>query len=143
MGVVVSPSARETFTPRELAAAYKEFTEHGLRPAAYRFGERVLIVFEESEAGVVVLIHPRSQKNLYENVKLQSVSRRWFRHAASPTRRIVKALTVSRGAACYRELRRLPLPSTQVDNPPSSSHRQVNALATMAARNELVDARIR
>ena len=96
MGVVVSPSARETFTPRELAAAYKEFTEHGpqlqdaetgLRPAAYRFGERVLIIFEESEAGVVVLIHPRSQKNLYENVKLQSVSRRWFRHAASPTRR--------------------------------------------------------
>src|SRR5215213_1486367 len=34
-------------------------------------------------------------------------------------------------------------PSTQVDNPPSSSHRQFIALATMAARNELVDARIR
>ena len=31
MGVVVERSARETFTPRELAAAYKEFTEHGPR----------------------------------------------------------------------------------------------------------------
>ena len=67
--VVVDPSARETFTPRELAAAYKEFTEHGaqyldaetgLSASAYRFGERVLLVYEESEAGVVVLIHPTS-----------------------------------------------------------------------------------
>jgi hypothetical protein len=77
MGVVVSPSARETFTPRELAAAYKEFTEHrpqhqdaetGLSVSAHRFGERVLIVFEESEAGVVVLIDLRSQKNLEESL---------------------------------------------------------------------------
>ena len=69
MGVVVEPSARETFTPRELAAAYKEFPEHGpqhqdaetgLSASAYRFGERVLIVYEESEAGVVVLTHPSS-----------------------------------------------------------------------------------
>ena len=69
MGVVVEPSARETFTPRELAAAYKEFTEHGpqhqdaetgLGASAYWFGERVLIVYEESETGVVVLIHPTS-----------------------------------------------------------------------------------
>jgi hypothetical protein len=69
MGVVVQPSARETFTPRELAAAYKEFTEHGaqhldeetgLSASAYRFGERVLLVYEESEAGVVVLTHPSS-----------------------------------------------------------------------------------
>jgi hypothetical protein len=69
VGVVVEPSARETFTPRELAAAYKEFTEHGpqlldletgLSASAYRFGERVLLVYEDSEAGVVVLIHPTS-----------------------------------------------------------------------------------
>jgi hypothetical protein len=67
--VVVQPSAREMFTPRELAAAYKEFTEHGpqlldletgLSASAYCFGERVLLAYEESEAGVVVLIHPRS-----------------------------------------------------------------------------------
>jgi hypothetical protein len=69
MGVVVTPSARETFTPRELAATYKEFLERGpqyldaetgLRPSAYRFGERVLLVNEESETGLVVLIHPTS-----------------------------------------------------------------------------------
>ena len=71
MGVVVEPSARETFTPRELAAAYKEFTEHGpqyqdaetgLSASAYRFGERVLLVYEESETGLVVLIHPSAWK---------------------------------------------------------------------------------
>jgi hypothetical protein len=69
MSIVVDPSARETFTPRELAAAYEEYTKHrpqyqdaetGLSVSAYRFGERVLIVYEESEAGVVVLIHPTS-----------------------------------------------------------------------------------
>jgi hypothetical protein len=27
--VVVTPSARETFTPRELSAAYEDYTEHG------------------------------------------------------------------------------------------------------------------
>jgi len=57
------------FTRCELAAAYKEFAEHGLQHqdektdlsvSAYRFGERVLLVYEESEAGVVVLTHPRS-----------------------------------------------------------------------------------
>jgi hypothetical protein len=67
MSVVVEPSARETFTPRELAAAYKDFTEHGpqyldaetgLSASAYCFGEHVLLVYEESETGVVVLIHP-------------------------------------------------------------------------------------
>ena len=71
MSVVVDPSARETFTPRELAAAYKEFIEHGsqyqdaetgLSASAYRFGEHVLLAYEESETGVVVLIHPTSQK---------------------------------------------------------------------------------
>jgi len=69
MSVVVTPSARETFTPRELAAAYKEFTEHGpqhldaetgLRAAAYRFGERVLLLYKETETDIVVLIHPTS-----------------------------------------------------------------------------------
>jgi hypothetical protein len=69
MSVVVEPSARETFTPCELTAAYKEFTEHGpqyqdaetgLSASAHCFGERVLLVYEESEAGVVVLTHPRS-----------------------------------------------------------------------------------
>src|SRR5215217_1720351 len=68
MDVVVVRSARETFTPRELAAACKEFTEHGgqhqdektgLSVSAYRFGERVLLVYEESEAGVVVLTSPK------------------------------------------------------------------------------------
>ena len=67
ISVVVDPSAREMFTPRELTDAYKQFEERGpqyvsaetgLRAAAYRFGERVLIVYEESEAGVVILIHP-------------------------------------------------------------------------------------
>jgi hypothetical protein len=69
MGVIAHPSAREPFTTRELVAAYKEFTEHGpqhqdaetgLGASAYWFGERVLIVYEESEAGVVVLIPFRS-----------------------------------------------------------------------------------
>jgi len=69
MNVVVDPSARETFTPREISAAYKQFgeggpqyvdAESGLRAAAYRFGERVLLVYEESETDVVVLIHPTS-----------------------------------------------------------------------------------
>jgi len=69
MNVVVLPSARETFTPRELTDAYKLFEERGpqyvnaetgLRAATYRFGPRVLLVYEESEPGVVVLIHPTS-----------------------------------------------------------------------------------
>jgi hypothetical protein len=63
---VATPSARETFTPRELTDAYKHFKERGpqyvdaetgLRAAAYRFGKRVLVVYEESETGLVVLIH--------------------------------------------------------------------------------------
>jgi hypothetical protein len=65
-GVVVEPSAREMFTTRELAAAYKEFLkrgpqlqdgERGVKAAAYCFGEHVLLVDEEPETGVVVLIH--------------------------------------------------------------------------------------
>jgi hypothetical protein len=70
MNVVVHPSARETFTPREITTAYKQFEERGpqyvnpetgIRAAAYWFlGARVLLVYEESETGVVVLIHPTS-----------------------------------------------------------------------------------
>jgi hypothetical protein len=69
MSVVVEPGAREAFTPRELADAYKDFeksrsqylnAETGLKAAAYRFGKRVLIVYEESEAGLVILSHPTS-----------------------------------------------------------------------------------
>ncbi len=69
MGVVVEPSAREMFTPRELTDAYEQFKERGpqyvdaesgLSASAYWFGTRVLIVYEESETGVVVLIHPTS-----------------------------------------------------------------------------------
>jgi hypothetical protein len=64
MNVVVTPSAREAFTPRELRAAYEDYTEHGpqyvnpetdLRATVYRFGARVLIVCEEPETGVVML----------------------------------------------------------------------------------------
>jgi hypothetical protein len=67
VGVLVTPSARETFTPRELTAAYKVFKERGphyldaetgLGASAHRFGERVLLVYEESETGLVVLMHP-------------------------------------------------------------------------------------
>ena len=69
MGVVVAPSARETFSPRELAAAYTEFLERGpqyldaetgITASAYRSGERVLIVYRESEMDAMVLIHPTS-----------------------------------------------------------------------------------
>ena len=69
MSVVVLPSAREMFTPCELTAAFKEYekrgpqhldAETGLSASAYRFGERVLLVYEESETGLVVLIHPTS-----------------------------------------------------------------------------------
>ncbi|HEY6713073.1 MAG TPA: hypothetical protein VI055_12490, partial [Rubrobacter sp.] len=69
MSVVVTPSARERFTPRELADAYKFFKDHGpqylsdesgQRASAYRFGERVLLAYQESETDVMVLIHPTS-----------------------------------------------------------------------------------
>jgi hypothetical protein len=69
MSVVVTPSARERFTPRELADAYKHFKEQGpqylsdesgQRASVYRFGERVLLVYEESETDVMVLTHPTS-----------------------------------------------------------------------------------
>ena len=64
---VVTPSARETFTGRELTAACKIFKERGaqyldddtgITAAAYRVGERVLLVYEEPETGLMVLMHP-------------------------------------------------------------------------------------
>ncbi len=68
--LVITPSAREMFTPRELTDAYEQFRERrppqyldaesDLRVAAYQFGTRVLIVYEESETGVIVLSHPMS-----------------------------------------------------------------------------------
>jgi hypothetical protein len=67
--VVVEPSAREAFTSCELADAYKDFEKQGpqysdaetaVKAAAYRYGERVLLVYEDSEAGVVILSHPPS-----------------------------------------------------------------------------------
>jgi hypothetical protein len=73
MSVVVKPSARETFTPRELATAYQDFTESGpqyvnaesgLKASTYRFGTRVLIAYEEAETGVVLLVHPTSQDDM-------------------------------------------------------------------------------
>jgi len=71
MSLIVTPSARETFMSRELTAAYKQFEEHGpqyvnaetgIKAAAYLFGERVLLVYEEVETGLVVLIHPCAWK---------------------------------------------------------------------------------
>jgi hypothetical protein len=68
MSVVVEPSAREAFTPRELTDAYKDFESAGrdvwtprpvLRPQLTGLA-RVLIVYEKSEAGVVILIRPTS-----------------------------------------------------------------------------------
>ena len=69
MSVVVLPSAHKRFTPRELVAAYEDFVggdpqyvdaETGLRASAYRFGTRVLIIYQQSETDIVVLIHPTS-----------------------------------------------------------------------------------
>ena len=76
-GVIVGPSARGTFTPREITDAYKKFTKHGPRyldaesgieGSAYRFGTRVLAVYEEPETGLVVLIHPTSKKGNSANL---------------------------------------------------------------------------
>jgi hypothetical protein len=74
MSVVVQPSARETFTARELATAYRDFTESGpqyvnaqsgLKASAYQFGTRVLIAYEGPETdSVVLLVHPTSQEEM-------------------------------------------------------------------------------
>jgi hypothetical protein len=67
VGVVVQPSASERFSPGELTAAYEDFVrsgaryldaESGIEGSAYRFGTRVLVVYEEAETGVTILIHP-------------------------------------------------------------------------------------
>jgi hypothetical protein len=59
------------FTPHELSAAFKEFIERGpqyvdaetgIRASAYQFGERVLLVYEESETGLMLLIYPSACK---------------------------------------------------------------------------------
>jgi hypothetical protein len=53
MSLVVKPSARERFTPRELIAAYEDFirsepqyldAETGIKATAYLFGAGVLLV---------------------------------------------------------------------------------------------------
>jgi hypothetical protein len=73
--LVVLPSAREAFMPRELVAAYEDFVgsepqyldaEGGIRASAYRFDARVLFVYEESETGSIVLIHPTYEKTCYD-----------------------------------------------------------------------------
>jgi hypothetical protein len=70
MSLVVKPSARERFTPRELVDAYEDFlgsepqyldAETDIKATAYLFGAGVLLVYEEHETHVVVLIHPTSQ----------------------------------------------------------------------------------
>ena len=69
IGVIVEPSTRETFMPCELADAYEKFlasgpryldAQSGIEGSVYRFGTRVLLVYEEPETGLVVLIHPTS-----------------------------------------------------------------------------------
>jgi hypothetical protein len=85
MRFVVTPSARETFTTRELTAANKDFTEHGpqhldaesgIKAGAYRFGERVLLVYEEPGTSLVVLVDPTSPRK----VRSQNFERgRWVR----------------------------------------------------------------
>jgi hypothetical protein len=83
VGVVDTPSARETFTPCELTAAYKVFKERGphyldaetgLSASAHRFGERVLLVYEESETGWVVLIHRSAWNRISANFALTEFS---------------------------------------------------------------------
>jgi hypothetical protein len=69
MSLVVQPGARERFTSRELVVAYEDFIRDephhvdagtGIKAAKYRFGTRVLFVYEGSETGLVVLLHPTS-----------------------------------------------------------------------------------
>jgi hypothetical protein len=85
MSVVVTPSARETFTPLELTDAYKDFETRGpqylddetdIKAGAYRFGERVLLVNEEPGTSLVVLVYPTSPRK----VRSQNLERgRWVR----------------------------------------------------------------
>jgi hypothetical protein len=92
MNVVVDPSARETFTPRDLSDAYKDFEtrgpqylddETGIKAGVYRLGERVLLVYEEPGTGLVVLVHPTSPRK----VRSQNFKRgRWVRQLRSRAR---------------------------------------------------------
>ena len=85
MSVVATPGARETFTPRELAEAYKAFVERGpqcldaetgFKVSVYRFGGRVLLLYEEFEMGMVTLVDLTSPKK----VRSQKFERgRWVR----------------------------------------------------------------
>ena len=83
-GVIVGPSARETFTPREITDAYKKFTKHGPRyldaesgieGSVYRFGTRVLVVYEEPETGLVVLYSPNVVEGLFSEARINGVLR--------------------------------------------------------------------
>jgi hypothetical protein len=73
MSLVVQPSARERFTSRELIAAFEDFisdepqyvdAKTGLKAATYRFGMRVLFAYEESETGLIVLLHPPLRRSI-------------------------------------------------------------------------------
>ena len=73
MSLVVQPGASERFTSRELIAAYEDFirdephyvdAETGIKAATYRYGMRVLFVYEESETGLVVLLHPPLRRSI-------------------------------------------------------------------------------
>ena len=73
MSLVVQPSARGRFTSRELIAAYEDFIRDephyvdawtGLKAATYRYGMRVLFVYEESETGLIVLLHPPLRRSI-------------------------------------------------------------------------------
>jgi hypothetical protein len=58
---------------RKFIAAYEDFVRDeshyvdagtGLRAATYRFGMRVLYVYEESETGLVVLLRPPFRRSI-------------------------------------------------------------------------------
>ena len=93
MSVVATPSARETFTPRELTDAYKDFetrgpqfldAEAGIKAAAYRFGGRALFVYEEPGTSLVILVRPTSPRK----VRSQNFERgRWVRQPHTIARR--------------------------------------------------------
>jgi hypothetical protein len=81
------------FTPRELAAAYKNFiqsgpqyldAETGIKAKVYRYGERVLFVYEEAETDLVILVHPTWQlcsPDVPERGSLRSLASRILHNA--------------------------------------------------------------
>lgn len=85
--MVVQPSAREKFTSRELIAAYEDFVRDepryvdavtGMKAATYRFGMRVLLVYEESETGLIVLLHQPFRRGILRSL--------WAARGSEPTR---------------------------------------------------------